>query len=446
LSNAPVGRREPDPALEDKVIRKVFRRLIWFLFVLYVCSYLDRVNIGYAALSMNKDLGLSATMFGFANTLFYLGYVLCEIPSNLILAKVGARIWIPRIMITWGLCSMATIFAQGPNSLYLLRLLVGIAEAGFLPGVLLYLTFWFPPSYRGRATAVFMIAQPFTLTFGSTLSGLLLAMDGYWGLSGWRWLFLLVGLPSIFLGVAAYFYLADRPESVGWLSASESKMLTDRIQREQAANPVERRSVWQVLTSPEVLCLSAAYFGLVTTLNTIATWGPQIVREVMLAQKLSYVTLISAIPPLITMAAMPWWSARSDRSGERVWNFILPVILAAIGWQLVAYATIPEIRLLGLILCTVGGFCGMAIFWTMPASALPLATRPAGIALISMAGLSASALSPLVVGVLKDLTQNFIGGILYVTGMLVVAAIAIKLASTRRSVDAVSLTTEAINH
>jgi len=422
-----------DPADEDRVVRKVFRRLIWFLFVLYIVSYLDRINIGFAALSMNKDLGLSATMFGVANTVFYLGYVLCEVPSNMLMARFGARVWIPRIMVTWGIASMATMFAEGPNSLYGLRLLVGIAEAGFLPGVLLYLTYWFPPSYRARAIAVFMVAQPVTLMFGSTMSGLILDMNGLWGLAGWRWLFLIEGVPALLLGAVAYVILADGPDSVKWLDDSERDLLKARIGREQTVDhPEDRRSVWQVLASRDVLFLSVAYFGLVTTLNTIATWGPQVIREVMVAESLSFVGLISAIPPLFTVVAMPLWSMRSDRSGERIWNFILPVVLAVIGWQLVSFVTVPEIRLLGLIFCTVGGFCGMAIFWTIPAAVLPRAARPAGIGLISAAGLSASAVSPSVVGLLKDLTHSFTAGMLYVTAMLVVAAITIPLSRAKR--------------
>lgn len=365
-------RPDTGSALEDKVGRKVFRHLIWFLFILYMVSYLDRINIGFAALAMNKDLGLSATMFGIANTVFYVGYVLCEVPSNVLMARYGARIWLPRIMISWGLASMATMFAEGPNSLYVLRLLVGITEAGFLPGVLLYLTYWFPPSYRARATAIFMVAQPVTLLFGSPLSGLILEINGFMGLEGWRWMFLIEGVPAVLLGVVTYFYLADRPEAAGWLNAEECRALKARIAREQAVDRIpDRRTVWQVLLSREVVCLGLAYFGLVTTLNTIATWGPQIVREVMKISSMSTVGYISAIPPLFTIVAMPLWSMRSDKSGERVWHFILPVLAAIVGWQLVNFATAPEIRMLGLILCTVGGFCAMAIFWTMPAVVLP---------------------------------------------------------------------------
>lgn len=201
---------------EAKVVKKIFRRLIWFLLILFVCSYLDKINMSFAALSMNKALGLSATMFGLANTVFYIAYVSAEIPSNVALARFGARVWIPRIMITWGIASTACMFAVGPNSLYVLRALVGLAEAGFMPGVLLYITLWFPPAYRARAFSFFVMAQPLTLMFGSTVSGLILDMNGAAGLAGWQWLFVLEGLPSIILGIVAWFYLCNsRPRRNG---------------------------------------------------------------------------------------------------------------------------------------------------------------------------------------------------------------------------------------
>ncbi|HEY7820503.1 MAG TPA: MFS transporter, partial [Vicinamibacteria bacterium] len=216
-------REDPSP---EPVIRKVSRRLIPFLFLLYVFAYLDRINIGFAALAMNRDLGLTATMFGIANTIFYVGYMLFEIPSNIALARFGARIWIPRIMITWGIASTATMLAASPTSLYLIRFFVGVAEAGFVPGVLLYLTYWFPPSHRARANAVFMVAMPVTIAFGASISGLVLeGLDGAFGMAGWRWLFLVEGLPSIVLGVIAAFYLTSRPAEARWLTPEEKSVL-----------------------------------------------------------------------------------------------------------------------------------------------------------------------------------------------------------------------------
>ena len=233
------GAAHPVSASHDKVVTKVFWRLVPFLFVLYVVAYLDRINIGFAALSMNKELGLTATMFGLSNTIFYAGYLLCEVPSNLLLVRFGAHRWIPRIMITWGLASAATMFAVGPNSLYAVRLLVGIAEAGFLPGILLYLTFWFPSEWRARSNAIFMVAQPVTIVFGATISGFILDMHGFLGLSGWRWLFLLEGVPAVVLGIVAWFGVPIL--LLGLLSVAIEALLRRRRTRRRASTAQGQR-------------------------------------------------------------------------------------------------------------------------------------------------------------------------------------------------------------
>jgi len=241
----------------SRVMAKVFRRLIGFLFVAYFFSYLDRINIGFAALSMNKDLALTATMFGLANTLFYLTYMLFEVPSNLLLERFGARIWIARIMVTWGLASTATMFATGPYSLYLLRALVGLAEAGFVPGVILYLSYWFPAAHRARAMALLMMAMPATFMVGSPVSGLILQLHGAFGIAGWRWLFLLEGLPSIILGIVTYFYLTDRPKDAKWLTPAERNIVQQALDSETRTAPAARTgSMWQELLGARVLLLS----------------------------------------------------------------------------------------------------------------------------------------------------------------------------------------------
>ena len=409
----------PEDPTSESVIRKVSRRLIPFLFLLYVFSYLDRINIGFAALSMNRDLGLTATMFGIANTIFYVGYFLFEIPSNLMLARFGARVWIPRIMITWGIASTATMFAATPAGLYLIRFLVGVAEAGFVPGILLYLTYWFPQSHRARANAVFMLAMPVTIAFGASISGLILQWgNGFLGMAGWRWLFLIEGLPSVLLGIVAAFYLTSRPSDAKWLTESEKTILQASL---GGASP-SRASAWKELLGREVILLSLAYFGLTMTLNTNATWTPSIAREALERLSLSLVGVVVAIPALVTALVMPLWSARSDRRKERTLHIVLPMGLAALGWLLVATAPQPWARFVGLVCVSVGAFAAMAVFWTLPPVILSTAARPAGIAFISSCGILASATSPLLVGWLRDLTESFTASILFVAVVLIAAA------------------------
>jgi ACS family 4-hydroxyphenylacetate permease-like MFS transporter len=408
--------------IEDRAVRKVSRRLIWFLVILYAFSYLDRINIGFAALSMNRDLRLTATQFGAANTIFYLGYILCEIPSNLMMARFGARIWLPRILITWGIASAATMFATSATSLYSIRALVGLAEGGFLPGVLLYLTLWFPEAHRAKANALFMIAQPLTIAFGAPLSGLILDRHSAFGIAAWRWLFLVEGLPSAILGIVAYFYLTNRPEDAKWLTPDEKGALARSLdpERRQASGP---RTPWREMLSREVILLSIAYFGLVMTLNTIATWTPQIVREIIAQHSLSTIGLLTALPALITVLVMPFWSAHSDRRRERSWHIVAPLALAALGWVFVASFTLADLRMLGLVFCSVGGFAAMSVLWTVPQAMLTPAARPAGIAFISSCGILASMATPLLIGFLRDLTHSFVSGLFFLALVLIGASV-----------------------
>jgi len=422
----------------DDTSRKTFRRVVWYLLVLYIFAYLDRINIGFAALSMNRDLGLTPTMFGAANTVFYLGYMVFEVPSNLMLARFGARKWLARIMITWGMASTATALASGEHSLYALRLVVGIAEAGFVPGVLLYLTYWFPSATRARANALFMVAQPLAIAFGSILSGYILRMNGVLGLAGWRWLFIIEGVPSIVLGAVTFFYLRNRPRDAEWLSVEERAAVEQRLAAE-APPPARGGSVWRELLSARVLLLCLAYFGLVSTLNTNATWVPQIVREILGGQG-DFVTvgIWAAIPALLTMVAMPLWSKHSDRRQERLWHTAIPMAMAAAGWLLVTLSTIPIARFSGLALVSVGAFCAMSILWTLPASVLSPGARPAGIALISTAGILGSAVSPSVIGLLRDQTGTFTSGLLYMVCLLIVSIVCVWLAADTVSIGRAS--------
>jgi ACS family 4-hydroxyphenylacetate permease-like MFS transporter len=428
-----------DSGTDDRVFRKVFRRLIWFLFILLVVSFMDRINIAFAALTMNKDLGLSAVAFGVSLTVFYAAYTLCEIPSNLMLAKVGARLWIARIMITWGLASAATMLAVGVWSLYGIRALTGAAEAGFLPGILLYLTYWFPRSCRARANALFIMGIPATIAIASTLSGFILQMHGFLGLSGWRWLFLLEGLPAVILGIICLFYLDDGPAQASWLSDDEKREIASRLDRDRMIEQTAatKRGILSQLGSRNVVLLSAAYFGLVTSLNANSTWVPQIVQGFAHGASYAVIGLLTALPAILTVAVMPLWGASSDRRDERDWHLRIAMLVAAMGWLLVISFNLPAMRYTGLVLVSVGSFCGLLTFWTFPASTAILSSeaRPAGIALINCIGIGGgSAIGPLVIGYLKDLTGSFTSGLVYVVAMLIIGVICIAIVATQTRV------------
>lgn len=414
-------------AEENAVIRKIYRRMVWFLALLFITSYLDRINISYAALTMNKELGLTATMFGLTSSIFYIAYICAEIPSNMLMPYFGARIWIPRIMITWGLASAATMFAVGPYSLYALRALTGLAEAGFMPGILLYITYWFPTSRRARATSVFIMAQPITIAFASTLSGLILGMHGFLGIAGWRWLFLLEGVPAILLGVIAYFYLDNSPATANWLSVREKDVLAKAIERDDAVTKVTSISggTFAELFSAPVLLLCFAYLGLVVSLVTNSTWVPQIVRAVHPTAHFAVVGLIAAIPAIAAILLMMPWGRHSDRSNERRWHVALPMFLAALGWSMVAILESPIARLIGLVFCAAGTFSAQGIFWTLPASFLSPKARPIGIAMVNTIGMLGTTVGPVVVGWLKDETGSFTAGVLFVVGCVIAGAIAV---------------------
>ncbi|PHM70919.1 4-hydroxyphenylacetate permease [Xenorhabdus kozodoii] len=417
-------------AQQQSVINKLFRRLIFFLFILFVFSFLDRINIGFAGLTMGKDLGLTSTMFGLAATLFYATYVIFGIPSNVILSIVGARRWIATIMVLWGIASTATLFATGPTSLYILRMLVGIAEAGFLPGILVYLTYWFPAYYRARANALFMIAMPVTMAFGSLISGYILEMDGIWDLRGWQWLFLLEGFPSVLLGFAVWFYLDDSPAKAKWLTREDKQCLQAMIENDKLSLPQpngnnsqqQKISLWREIFTPIILMYTVAYFCLTNTLSAINIWTPQIMQSFNQSSSHIIIGFLTAIPQFCTILGMVYWSRRSDRLQERKMHTALPYLFAAAGWILTSLTDNSLVQLLGIIMASTGSFTAMAVFWTTPDQAISLRARAVGIAVINATGNVGSAVSPLLIGWLKDQTGSFNAGLYFVAGLLIIGA------------------------
>ncbi|GJH35494.1 MFS transporter [Paraburkholderia hospita] len=418
---------------EQPVIAKVSRHLLGFLFVLFFFSFLDRINIGFAGLTMMKDLGLTSTQFGLATTLFYVAYITFGIPGNIVLARIGARRWIGTIMIAWGLASTATMFATSPGTLYVLRVLVGVTEAGFLPGILLYLTYWFPAAYRARANALFMIAMPVTAAVGSALSGFILGLDGTLGLKGWQWLFLLEGLPSAILGLVVYAYLDDSPQQARWLDDEEKRTLAATLAAEHkpgAAVGAPKRgekSIVSELLSPAVVKFAIAYFCLVNTLAMVAVWTPLIVKSFSADASNRTIGLLAAIPQVCTIVAMIWWGRRSDRKQERKWHLMIPMLFSAAGWLCTAYSANPAMRMFGVCLASAGSYTAMSIFWTTPDHALSFRARAIGIAVINATGNISSALNPLIVGWLRDATHSFSAGLLYSAALLVIGVVIVTL-------------------
>jgi len=425
-THAAVTAAHAAPAVLRSAMNKVSRHLLWFLFVLFFFSFLDRINIGFAGLTMPRDLGLTVTQFGFATTLFYLAYIACGIPANLALARVGASRWIGWIMIAWGLTSSATMLTAGAHSLYVLRLLVGITEAGFLPGVLLYLTHWFPAAYRARATALFMIAMPVTAMVGSAVSGYILQLDGAWGLRGWQWLFLLEGIPAFILGFVVFVKLHDGPLQARWLTPAEQRALTDVLDAEHHAADRHgaRVSFWKELFSSQVIRYALTYFFLVNTLAMIAIWTPLLVKSISHpgANNVA-VGLLAAIPQFVTIVMMVIVGHYSDRLQERQWHLFGPMVAAALGWFLAAHGGDAVVKLVGVCLASGGSYTAMAIFWTTPDHALSRRSRAVGIAVINAFGNISSALNPLVVGWLHDFTGSFSAGVVYSAILMIAAAV-----------------------
>jgi MFS transporter, ACS family, tartrate transporter len=408
--------------LEKRVLRKITLRIVPFVMLLYFVAFIDRVNIGFAALTMNKELGFSPTVFGFGAGIFFLGYFLCEVPSNLVLDKVGARIWIARVMITWGLISGAMALVQGATSFYVLRFLLGAAEAGFFPGIILYLSYWFPARQRAAVTAIFMAAAPLSTVLGSPVSGALLDMHGILGLSGWQWMFIMEGVPAVLLGIVVLFYMTDRPEKATWLSNDERNWLVRTMNTEAAQKAgTASHSVWRGLADLRVIALSLVYFGTSAGLYTLGIWAPQIIKQFGLSSM--QIGFLNALPGVVAVMAMVLWARHSDRTGERTWHVVGACLLGSLGLVLAGFAGTVLGVLLSLTLVNIGISSAKPPLWSMPTMFLSGSAAAAGIATINSIGNLGGFVGPAMIGWIKDLPGSFEGGLLFVAGLLVLSAV-----------------------
>ncbi|ASW10804.1 MFS transporter [Rhizobium sp. 11515TR] len=406
--------------LETRVLRKITWRIVPFIMVLYLIAFIDRVNIGFASLTMNQDLGFSSTVFGVGAGIFFLGYFIFEVPSNLILHKLGARIWIARVMITWGLVSGAMALVQGTTSFYILRFLLGVAEAGFFPGIILYLSYWFPARRRAAVTAMFMAAAPLSTAIGSPISGALLEMHGIWGLEGWQWMFIIEAIPALVFGVVVLFYLTDRPEKAKWLSVDERTWLAKTMEEDQAGKPKTSHSIWAGLADIRVLALSLVYFGTSAGLYTLGIWAPQIIKSFGLSS--FQVGLINAVPAVFAVVGMILWARHSDKSGERTWHVVGACLLAAAGLAFATGATSVFAVLMALTLVNIGISASKPPLWSMPTLFLSGPGAAAGIATINSIGNLGGFVGPSMIGWIKDTTGSFAGGLYFVAALLLVSA------------------------
>ncbi len=411
-----------DRSLDQVTMRKVAWRLVPFICLLYFVAFIDRVNIGFAALTMNRDLGFSASVFGFGAGVFFFGYFLFEVPSNYVLDKVGARLWIARVMITWGMLSGAFAFIQGETSFYVLRFLLGAAEAGFFPGIILYLTYWFPARYRAGVVSLFMAAAPISVLLGSPLSSALLEMEGLLGLHGWQWMFVVEAVPAVILGVVVLFYMTERPEQATWLADDQRAWLVAEMNAERAGKQVHaRHGLLAGITDIRVLALALIYFGTSAGLYTLGIWAPQIIKSFGLSTLA--VGFLNAVPPTIAVIAMVLWARHSDRTGERTWHVVVACLAAAAGLMLAGAAASTFAVVAALSLVNVGIASAKPPLWAMPTMFLSGSAAAVGIATINAIGNLGGFVGPWAIGWIKDRTGSFTGGLIFVAALLVLSAI-----------------------
>ncbi|WP_024511348.1 MFS transporter [Bradyrhizobium sp. ARR65] len=410
-------------------LAKVTKRLVPFLIVCYFVAYLDRVNVGFAALTMNQDLGLSQTAFGFGAGIFFIAYFIFEVPSNLLLERFGARKWIARIMLSWGILSGLMAFipniarATGlgnETTFYLLRVLLGAAEAGFFPGIIFYLTLWFPTEYRARIVGYFMAAIPLSTVIGAPISGLLLYLHGGLGLAGWQWLFIIEAVPAIILAGVVFFYLTDRPTEATWLTSDERSWLAEKLLAERRQRDAVRQyTVMEALFNPKVIGLSLVYFGAVATNYGLSFFLPQIVKAFGLNTFLT--TLVSAAPYLVGVLGMIWWGRRSDHVGERRFHTAVPLFVAAAGIAISTVLDDPTLKMVAFSIAGFGIFACLPVFWTLPTAFLSGAAAAAGIAVVNSIGNLAGFAGPFAMGWIRDHTGSYTGGLLLLAGLGIIA-------------------------
>lgn len=407
--------------LDDAPVRKAFWRLMPLLVICYFVAYLDRANVGFAAIHMSHDIGLTASTFGFGAGLFFLTYFLLEVPSNLLLARYGARRWIARIMFTWGVMSGAMAFVTNETGFYTLRLFLGAAEAGFFPGITYFVTLWFPAAYRARMMAFFLCAAPVSLSLGGPVSGLLLGLDGFLGVPGWRWMFIMEALPAIVLSLVVLRYLTDRPSDAAWLAPAEQADLSARLAIDaEQSSAREHHSLFQALFNARVLLFGVANFSIVVAAYGVSFFLPRIITEFGLSDLQT--GFLSAVPYGLAAISLVWWGKRSDAKLERRYHTLVPIMLASMGLTAAALLTDPTARIIAFSCAAVGCWAAMPVFWSLCFSNIPAKNAAGAIAVINAIANLGGFTGPSLMGFFRDHTGGFAAGLLVLAGINLIAA------------------------
>jgi len=416
----------------QEAVRRVCWRILPLLFAAYFVAYIDRVNVGFAALTMNRDLGLSAGQYGLAAGLFFVGYVAFAVPSNLILARIGARVWIPVIMFGWGIASLCNAWVEGPRSYYLVRFVLGIGEAGLYPGLLYILTMWAPEAYRARMLMLMILSTPFSIMVGSLISQPILLLDGMAGLKGWQWLFILQALPTIVLGLFFSLALPQGPRAAPWLSAAQKSWLENQLQSERVKREAVRHfRVADVLVSPVVWMIALAGTGINAAAYGLILFLPQIIHGLGVSSAMT--PLVNAAPFAVAAVVMVFWSIHSDKTMERNWHAAIPAACAGIALVSCALLQNPVAILVALTFGITGVFCYVSVFWAVPSAMLTGPAAAAGLALINAIANLGSFAGPYFIGWIKDQTGSFSLGIVVLgAGPLLAAMVAATLRSVRK--------------
>jgi ACS family tartrate transporter-like MFS transporter len=418
------GREKPEQDMGARVTRKLQGRILPFMMLLYFVSFLDRANVGFAAFSMNQAIGLTPALYGLGAGLFFAGYIAGQVPSNLILLRVGARVWIARVVVVWGLVSMASAFVVGPRSFCAMRILLGLAESGFFPGTILYLSLWFPARQRAMAIAAFMAAAPLSTAIGSPISGALMGLPRLAGLANWQWLYIIEGLPAILLGFLTLKVLTDAPEQAAWLDAGERDWLVGTLKAERAASTLHRsnmEAVWTALRDVRVLVLALAYSGTSAGLYAIGFWAPLLIKQ--LGYSAMTVGWLNALPGVVAVVAMMAWARSSDRAQERIVHAAIPCLVGCVGLVWAGYAHSAVAVILALALASFGANGSKGPMWALPSLFLSGVSAGAGIALINSLGNLGGFVGPELIGWTKGRWGSYAGGLDVVGAMMALSAV-----------------------